>query len=70
MSSKETQNVRVTNNPWSTVGFIFWGCIIGWFMFVAGCDACKGTNSGTQCFGKSLGEVYKDLKTGFDVGNK
>lgn len=68
--SNETQRVSVSNQTWSVVDYILWGCIIGWIAFLSGCDTCKGTNSGTQCFGKSVGELYKEIKIGFDVGTK
>lgn len=67
MSDK--QEITVRNSSTSFLDYLFFGMIIGWLMYVSGCDACKGTNSGTECLGKSVGETYKELKIGFDKGN-
>jgi len=54
----------------SSVGYLILLIFICWLMQIAGCEDCKGTSSGTECAGKAIGEVYKEMKVGFDKGNK
>ena len=44
------------------------GIVIGWVAYVSGCESCKNTNPGTECFGKSAGSMYKELNEGFRKG--
>jgi hypothetical protein len=60
--------VIVKNSSTSLLDYLVFGIFISWVMYVSGCNACKGTNSGTECLGKSAGETYKELKIGFDKG--
>jgi hypothetical protein len=62
--------VKVSNHQSSIVGSFITLFIICWIMFVSGCDECKGTSSATQCTGKAIGLIYKDLKFGFEKGSQ
>jgi len=69
MSNKP--EVKVTNHSsTSSVGYLLLLIFICWIMQMSGCDACQGTSSGTECAGKAIGETYKELKQGFEKGNK
>ena len=52
------------------VDVILIGMFIGWVSYVSGCEECKNTGSGTECFAKSVGSLYKELNEGFNKGLK
>lgn len=65
----KTDKVRVTNQPTGIFSTLCILSVIFSLMSVAGCDACKGTDTGLQCMGKAYREIEDDFKKGYAPEN-